>query len=262
MEDALSKLEEALQDAHDEIRAKDEEIEELSTALNESTEENIDLKKENSKLRVAKDLTTLDGGNKNEINSYDNAQNSNLEVNLNVPQMVVEMRKTQQLMEYIRDHLTTQSQRGIDNKEPLVLLRELSREMEFLESILGDRERVIIILNNRLQIAYHALEMTEDKYRKIRQKYRQNDGGSERSSISDLAKGDKTPRVIGLIFCVMCLYVCVCDVSMICLCMHVYIRGIHAKGVYVPFCMCALGMMCACEIRFTLAKGRNKQTNE
>lgn len=176
---AMEQMEDALHEAHIQIRDKDDEIDELRDQLQLIHQEH------NQRLIIDPNEEDRKESEPSNINSNGNILSSNGDKR---QLSVVEMRKGMELYQFLYNNLSEiADSRSIDMHESLVLLNELKHELELYGGLLSERDYAIEILENRLNISQNATQTINDKYNKLRHKFLKDDDDSDNvSEISDL----------------------------------------------------------------------------
>lgn len=184
---AMEQMEDALHEAHIQIRDKDDEIQELRDQLqtiqidqHQKGGITIDPNDEESKQLIHQATTTTSAATSTLSTKQQQQQQE--------PLKVVEMRKGMELYQFLYNNLTElQETTGHEMHESLVFLNELKHELELYGGLLSERDYAIEILENRLNISQNATQSINQKYNKLRHKFLKDDDDSDNvSEISDL----------------------------------------------------------------------------
>eukprot|EP01083_Nonionella_stella_P162223 532342_1 len=165
---AMEQMEDALHEAHIQIRDKDDEIEELRSELAHLRDE----KHANPHLAL---MAVAD-----DDDDDDAAPKSGSKLS------AAEMRKGMELYDFICCNLKDfEREKQCDMHESLILLAELKHEMELYGDLLNERDYAIHMLEDRLNISQNATTSIHNKYNKIRHKIEAEQQQQEQMEMKD-----------------------------------------------------------------------------
>ena len=186
---AMEQMEDALHEAHIQIRDKDEEIDELReevlTLQSEQKEVNMLLDPMETEMKQREEPTgTATGTETGNGNASGNGTANGSKYKLDA----IEMRKGLELYEFIYGNLEEiEREQQCDLRESFVLLKQLKHELELYGGLLSERDTAIHILEDRLSISQNAEHSFRSKYNKIRHKLlAQDDDSDNLSAVSHL----------------------------------------------------------------------------